>query len=193
MQPASHCVAGKKALGYGHGCRGPFWDARRSGAAFGVSGRVAFRNGFWRFGTAGVPERLLAFRDAWRSGTAFGDSGWLAFRNGEQDFIKTAPLATVKTLAAAGASRAAHCASRAWDCVAAPVRSRGAAPAGAENPTNNTALRNTTDFTCTAVVLTYVARLRRKRDSLCLLPSPRSSDGSVYRRQANIKGKPAIA
>ena len=29
----------------------------------GVSGRLAFRNGFWRSGTTGVPERLLAFRD----------------------------------------------------------------------------------------------------------------------------------
>jgi hypothetical protein len=62
----------------------------------GVSGRLAFRNGFWRSGTTGVPERLLAFRDgfwtfwhgfrpcrnAGRSGTGGGVPGTAARRSG---------------------------------------------------------------------------------------------------------------
>ena len=71
----------------------------------GVSGRLAFRNGFWRSGTTGVPERLLAFRDgsagvlarvsavperrAVRNGWRRARDGRPAFRNGQNPFWDT--------------------------------------------------------------------------------------------------------
>ena len=71
----------------------------------GVSGRLAFRNGFWRSGTTGVPERLLAFRDGsagvlarvsavperravW-NGWRRARDGRPAFRNGQNPFWDT--------------------------------------------------------------------------------------------------------